>query len=91
MRKSRFTPQYARFLERLKALRTKKGLLQTDLAKRLDVPQQYISRFETGETRMDVAQLWRYCRALGTSFTSVCKQLEKDFGKLDGSKPSGRR
>ncbi len=91
MRKSRFTPQYARFLERLKALRVDKGLLQADLAERLDVPQQYISRFETGETRMDVAQLWHYCRAVGVSFTTFCRRLEKDFAEVGDTKPSHRR
>lgn len=83
MRKSRFTPQYARFLDRLKAIRAKKGLLQADLAERLGVPQQYISRFETGETRMDVAQLWRYCQALDVSFTRLCSQLGREFAELE--------
>lgn len=87
MRKSRFTPQYERFLERLRALRVQKGLLQTDLAERLGVPQQYISRFETGETRMDVAQLWHYCQALDVSFTSLCRQLDKDFAGAGESRP----
>ena len=81
MRKSRFTPQYARLLERLCALREKNGLRQADLADRLDIPQQYISRFENGETRMDVVQLWLYCRASGVSFTAFCRQLDKDFAR----------
>ena len=76
---SRFTPEYALLLERLKALRVKRGLLQIDLADRLGVPQQYVSRFETGETRMDVVQLWRYCQAVGVSFTTFCRRLDRDF------------
>ena len=77
--KPRFTPQYARIQERLRALRERKGIDQSELAKRMGVPQQYISRYEIGETRMDVVQLWLYCRALGASFTALCRQLEKDF------------
>ncbi|MGB2985035.1 MAG: helix-turn-helix transcriptional regulator [Phycisphaerae bacterium] len=91
MRKSRFTPQYARFLERLRALKAKKGLLQADLAERLGVPQQCISRFENGETRLDVVQLWLYCRATGVSFTTFCRQLDKDFADASESTPGKRR
>ena len=90
VRKSRFTPQYEVFLERLRALREKNNIRQEDLAERLGVPQQYVSRFEIGETRMDIVQLWRYCRALDVSFTSFCGQLEREFNRGIGSRP-GRR
>ena len=87
VRKSRFTPHYERLLERLRAIRAERGIHQTDLAKRLGVPQQYVSRYETGETRMDVVQLWRYCRALGVSFPKLCKQLDREFAALGGARP----
>lgn len=91
VRKSRFTPHYARLLERLRALRTDRGVLQTELARKLGVPQQYVSRYESGETRMDIVQLWRYCRALGVSFTACCKSLDRDFVFLGESEPKSRR
>lgn len=80
VRKARFSPEYEVFLKRLRAAREDQGLLQVEVAKRLRVPQQYISRFETGETRMDVIQLWRYCQALGVDFTSFCRRLARDLG-----------
>ena len=79
MTESRFTAQYDHFLAKLRVLRSRKGLMQTDMARRLGVPQQYISRFETGETRMDIVQLWQYCKALGVSFSGFCRQLDKEF------------
>ena len=82
MRKSRFTPQYALLLERLKDVRVSKGLLQADVAGLMGVPQQYVSRFETGETRMDVVQLWRYCRALNIRFSGLCKKLDGEFSAI---------
>ena len=88
MRKSRFTPEYDCFLERLKQIRLKAGISQVDLADRLGVPQQYVSRFENGETRMDIAQLWFYCNAVGASFSDFCKKLERD---LAGRRRSVRR
>ena len=90
VRKSRFTPQYAHLLERLRALRADRGLLQAELARKLGVPQQYISRYESGEARMDIVQLWRYCRALGVSFTANCKILDRDFSLLGESHPKSR-
>ena len=61
------------------------------MAERLGVPQQHTSRFENGETRMDVVQLWLYCRALGVSFSSLCEQLDKDFTEVGEPGLSGRR
>lgn len=91
MTKSRFTAQYDRFLTQLKALRTQKGLLQSELAEKLGVPQQYVSRFETGETRMDIVQLWEYCNALGISFTAFCKKMDREFGQPSESSSSRKR
>ena len=87
MSKSRFTAQYDYFLTRIRALRSETGTMQADLAERLGVPQQYISRWETGETRMDIVQVWRYCTALGVSFTKLCRDLDREFAN---SKPSKR-
>ena len=82
VRKSRFTPEHECFLGRLKQIRLAAGLTQTDLAIRLGVPQQYVSRYENGETRMDVAQLWSYCKAVGVSFTEFCKSREGELAAL---------
>ena len=84
-------PQYELFLERLLALRTEKGLAQTEVAERLGVPQQYISRFEQGETRMDVVQLWRYCNAVGVSFGRFCAELGKVLSGPEPRRASRRR
>ncbi len=89
--KSRFTAQYDRFLARIRALRSEKGTMQADLAERLGVPQQYISRWETGETRMDIVQVWRYCTALGVSFTKLCRELEREFADSNPGKRARRR
>ena len=79
VRKTRFSPEYELFLKRLREARVQRGLLQTDVAKRLKIPQQYISRFETGETRMDVIQLWRYCQAIEVDFRLFCRRLAHDL------------
>jgi len=65
-------------------------MLQTELARKLGVPQQYVSRYESGETRIDIVQLWRYCRALGVNFTACCKSLDRDFSLIGESQPKYR-
>jgi transcriptional regulator with XRE-family HTH domain len=40
------------------------GLTQVELAKRLRKPQSYVSKYETGERRLDVPEFIRVCRCL---------------------------
>lgn len=67
MRKSSHSPEYAKFLEMLKAAREQAGLTQVELAKRLRMTQSDISKCERGERRLDVVELWRWCRALNST------------------------
>jgi len=50
-------PDYRRFLQRLRAAREGAGLTQVEVARRLRVPQSYVSKCESGERRVDVIEL----------------------------------
>ena len=52
-----YPEEYRRFLERLKAARLEAGLTQVEVAKRLRKPQSFVSKFETGERRVDFVEL----------------------------------
>jgi transcriptional regulator with XRE-family HTH domain len=54
---SAYPEEYRRFLEKLKAARLEAGLNQVDVAKRLRKPQSFVSKFETGERRIDPVEL----------------------------------
>jgi len=54
---SAFPEEYRRFVKRLKAARIEAGLTQVDVAQRLKKPQSFISKFETGERRIDPVEL----------------------------------
>ena len=45
-------------------------------AELLNEPQSWVSRVETGETRMTVVELTVFCRALGISAADFTGQLE---------------
>ena len=50
-------PEYTRFLSRLRAAREGAGLTQVEVARRLRVPQSFVSKCESGERRVDVVEL----------------------------------
>jgi transcriptional regulator with XRE-family HTH domain len=55
-------PEYRRFLARLRAARETAGLTQVQVARRLRVPQSFVSKSETGERRVDVVELADFAR-----------------------------
>ncbi len=56
---------YRRFLERLKRARRESGLTQLEVARRLDRPQSYVSKCESGERRVDVIELVAFADLYG--------------------------
>jgi len=59
-------------------LRREAGMTQADLAARLDVPRQVVSRIERGERRVDVVELDIICTALGVSTVSAVWRFLSD-------------
>lgn len=59
-------------------LRQEAGLSQTELAQRLDVPRQIVSRIELGERRGDLVELDTICGALGVSTISAVWRFLSD-------------
>lgn len=49
----------------LKGFRLEKGLTQTELAAMLGKPQSYISKFESGERKLDFVEVMEVCAVLG--------------------------
>ncbi|HCR12458.1 MAG TPA: hypothetical protein DIU49_03875 [Desulfovibrio sp.] len=62
---------YERRAERLRALlvelRKNAGLRQTELAARLGCPQSFVSKYESGQRRLDLIELEAICKALGVT------------------------
>jgi transcriptional regulator with XRE-family HTH domain len=64
MPKSVFTEAYATFLAELVAIRKRAGVSQVELARRLGATQQFVSRAERGDRRLDVVEYYAIVRAL---------------------------
>jgi transcriptional regulator with XRE-family HTH domain len=67
-------PEYRRFLSCLRAAREGSGLTQVEVAKRLGVPQSFISKCESGERRVDAVELAAFARVYRKPLTFFLRQ-----------------
>ncbi len=65
MTKSVHTKDYNLFLELLIKARRDANLTQAEVAGRLQRPQSYVSKYESGERRLDVVEFLDVARAIG--------------------------
>ena len=63
----------------LRSIRVDAGLTQSELASRLDRDQTFVSKYESGERRLDVLELREVCQAIGTDFVTVVRKLDKEL------------
>lgn len=78
MAKSLHTPEYEHFRSLLIAAREKKGLTQADVSERLARPQSFVSKYESGERRLDVVEFLAVCQALETDPKTIIRKLEAE-------------
>ena len=63
--RSSFTPLAALLRSRLKKERVSAGLTQVALAVRLNRPQSFVTKYESGERRIDVIEFLQIAEAVG--------------------------
>ena len=64
----------------LRQVRRGQGLSQAELAESLGEPQSFVSRYETGQQRLDVLELRKVCQALGLLLSEFAVRLERSLG-----------
>lgn len=64
----------------LRKLREEADLPQSQLAKRLGRPQSFVSKYESGERRLDILELREICHVLKTSLPVFIDRLETQIG-----------
>lgn len=60
----------------LRQIRLDAQLRQVDVAERLGLPQSFVSKYESGERRLDVLELHKVCNAIGVSLAEFTRRLE---------------
>ena len=81
MSKTRYTQADDVFRDLLKEARVAENLTQADVADRLGLPQSYVSKYESGERRLDFVETVLVCEALGMSIEEFAAAYSGKLGK----------
>jgi transcriptional regulator with XRE-family HTH domain len=75
MAKSIYSARQQRLQRLLRQVRTEVGISQTDLAARLKKPQSFVSKYESGERRLDLVELQQVCAGLGIGLVEFVQKF----------------
>lgn len=75
MKKTIYSRKYRRFCEVLIEARRAAGLTQEEVAKKLGRPQSFVSKFESGERRLDVIEFLEVAKAISTDPEAILSQI----------------
>ena len=74
--KSTFTREYGAFLEGLIAARKRQELTQQTVADLLGKPQSFVSKYESGERRLDVIEFIHLAKVLGDDPIRLLREMD---------------
>jgi transcriptional regulator with XRE-family HTH domain len=63
----------------LRSVRSDAGLTQAEVAELLEQPQSFVSKYESGERRLDLIELKQICKALKISLGEFVRRFEKEI------------
>lgn len=72
-------PLYATFEQALVDARLENALTQSQVAARLGKPQSYVSKYESGERRLDVVEFLEVCKSINIKPDSIIEKLGAIF------------
>jgi len=70
----------------LRDLRKEAGLTQVQLALKLKRPQTYVSKYELGERRLDLLEIYDICVACEISLADLIERVELELQKYEPTK-----
>jgi transcriptional regulator with XRE-family HTH domain len=81
MRRSIHSTPYVVLREHLASARIAAALTQEELAAKLERPQSYIAKYETGDRRLDVVEFLEVCASIGIEPASVLDAVQEAFDR----------
>jgi transcriptional regulator with XRE-family HTH domain len=79
MKKHDLKNQREALQKQLRQARLDAGLRQVDLAEKINQNQSFVSKYESGERRLDLLELREVCQVLGISLKQFVTRFEKSL------------
>jgi ribosome-binding protein aMBF1 (putative translation factor) len=77
--KSIFSERQEVLQELLRRVRVDAGFTQTELAEKLQRPQSFVSKIESGERLLDILELKEICDVVGITLQEFVTRFERDI------------
>ena len=77
MEKSLYSDGQKKLQALLRQIRAEAGLSQANLAQKLSQPQSFVSKYESGERRLDLIEIKKVCSATGIPLKKFIERFEK--------------
>lgn len=77
MKKSLYSRRQEDLIALLRDIREEAGLRQMEIAERLGKPQSFVSKYESGQRRLDLVELEEVCKVSGTSLLEFVQRFSK--------------
>jgi transcriptional regulator with XRE-family HTH domain len=72
-----YSRDHRRLVALLRGIREDAGLSQVELARRLRRSQSFVSKYESGQRRLDLIELRSICHALGVDLVDLVTRFER--------------
>ena len=76
------TPEHKRLMKMLTTARKSKGLTQQQLAEQIGENQNFISKYESGERRLDFLEVAAISRPIGFNMSNAVREIEAEYGPI---------
>ena len=70
------TPQHRKLQQLLRDVREEADLTQSELAIQLGKPQSYVSKYESGERRLDLPEIESICQAVDVELVEFVRRYQ---------------
>lgn len=86
MKKGIYSKENQYFIDLMVQARQDTGVTQAELAKLLEKPQSFVSKYEKGERRLDVIEFVTVCKALKVDSRKIFNRILRMMRKNDSSR-----
>jgi transcriptional regulator with XRE-family HTH domain len=82
LKKTLYSTRNLKLRQRLRAVREERGVTQQVMATKLEKPQSFVSKYESGERRLDVIEFAEVCALLDVDAAIFLKELLADTAAM---------